>query len=102
MKTIEDRRSGQTAVEWIVILLLGVSLLIPVGIFINRFIFGNKQIVDLKQNFNVAYVKGDSNIWTRVEVKAWKDYDKSDSIQIVTPDGKALYTHLSNVKLVQE
>ena len=102
MKTIEDRRSGQTAVEWFVILLLGIVLLIPVGVFINRCILGNKQIVDFKQNFNAAYVKGDSNIWTRVEIKAWKDYGESDSIQIVMPDGKAVYTHLSNVKLVQE
>lgn len=99
---MKSRKSGQTAIEWFVIAVIAIVILVPVGVFINRCIVGNKQIVDFKQNFNAAYVKGDSNIWTRVEIKVWKDYSKSDSVQIVMPNGKAIYTHLSNVKLVQE
>ena len=99
---MKSRKNGQTVVEWIIIAVIAAIILIPGIVFINRCIVGNKQIVDFKQNFNAAYMKGDSNIWTRVEVKAWKDYENSDSVQIVMPDGKAIYTHLSNVKLVQE
>ena len=99
---MKSRKSGQTVIEWLAIAIIAIVILVPVGVFINRCIVGNKQIVDFKQNFNAAYVKGDSNIWTRVEIKAWKDYSNSDSVQIVMPDGKTIYTHLSNVKLVQE
>ena len=102
MNSNREKKSGFTIVEWIVCLVLVLALLVPAGMFINRFIFGNKQIIDFKQNFSAAYIKGDSNVWQKVKIKAWKDYAESDSIQIVTPDGKALYTHLSNVKLVQE
>lgn len=71
--------------------------------FVSRHVVGNRQIVDFNhQRFTTAYVLGDSNVWTKVKVKAWKDWENSDSIQIVTPDGKAVYTHLRNVKLVQE
>ena len=99
---MKSRKNGQTAVEWLVIAVIAAIILIPAIMFVNKYIFGNKQIVDFKQNFTAAYVKGDSNSWTKVKVKAWKDYENSDSVQIVTPDGKAIYTHLMNVKLVQE
>lgn len=103
MKTIRENASGQTIVEWLTI--VGM-IAIVVGVcfgFFSKYVFGNKQIVDFNhQKFTLAYVLGDSNIWTKVQVKAWKDWENSDSIQIVTPDGKAIYTHLANVKLVQE
>lgn len=71
--------------------------------FFSKHIFGNKQIIDFNhQKFNVAYVKGDSNIWERIQIKAWKDWENSDSIQIITEDGNAIYTHLSNVKLMEK
>lgn len=103
MKTTRKNASGQTIVEWLVI--IGMTAII-VGAwfgFFSKHVFGNKQIVDFNhQKFTSAYVLGDSNVWEKVSVKAWKDWDNSDSIQIVTPDGKAIYTHLCNVKLVQE
>ena len=71
--------------------------------FFSKHIFGNKQIIDFNhQKFNVAYIKGDSNTWERVQIKAWKDWEQSDSIQIITEDGNAIYTHLSNVKLMEK
>ena len=71
--------------------------------FFSKYIFGNKQIIDFNhQKFNVAYVKGNSNIWERVQIKAWKDWEKSDSIQVITEDGNVIYTHLSNVKLMEK
>lgn len=71
--------------------------------FISKHIFGNKQIIDFNhQNFKVAYVLGDNNKWEKVNIKAWKDWEKSDSIQVITEDGNVIYTHLSNVKLMEK
>lgn len=102
MKSKKSEKAGRTIIEWLVIAAIIVIALILVGMFINRHIVGNKQIIDFKQNFNAAYIKDNSNIWTRVKVKAWNDYENSDSVQIITSDGKPIYTHLSNVKLVRE
>ena len=82
--------------------ILFIILVVTFGFF-SKHIFGNKQIIDFNhQKFNVAYVKGNSNIWERIQIKAWKDWEKSDSIQIITEDGNAIYTHLSNVKLMEK
>ena len=99
----KSNKKGQTMAE--VLVVVGIIALIGVCLFgfFSKHIFGNKQIVDFNhQKFTTAYVLGDSNVWTKVKVKAWKDWENSDSIQIVTPDGNAIYTHLCNVKLVQE
>lgn len=88
----------------IVVFLSGLFMILVVVFgFFSRHIFGNKQIIDFNhQKFNVAYVKGNSNIWERIQIKAWKDWETSDSIQIITEDGNAIYTHLSNVKLMEK
>lgn len=100
MKTIKE--SGQTAVEWLVIIaaLLIVGGLV-FGIF-NKYIFGNKQFVDFKQNFNTAYVLGDNGKFERMKIKAWKDWENSDAIQVIDCNGHPIYTHLMNVKLTRE
>ena len=97
-----NNKSGQTFIEWIIV--GGIILVIFVCVFciFNKYIFGNKQFVDFKQNFNVAYVLGDSNMFERVKIKAWKDYENSDSIQVIDENGKPIYTHLRNVKLTKE
>ena len=96
-------KSGQTVIEYLVI---GGIILLIIGLCLfpifNKYVFGNKSIVDFKQNFNVAYVLGDSNMFDRVKIKAWKDYENSDSIQIIDINGKPIYTHLRNVKLTKE
>lgn len=94
---------GQTLAEFMVV--IGILAVIAACLFgfFSKHVFGNKQIVDFNhQKFTTAYVLGDSNMWEKVSVKAWKDWEDSDAIQIVTQDGKAIYTHLRNVKLVQE
>lgn len=100
---MNKHKSGQTIVELLVV--VGVIAIIGACIFsfCSRHVFGNKQIVDFNhQRFNVAYVLGDAGKWERVNIKAWKDWENSDSIQIIKTDGNAVYTHLRNVKLCAE
>jgi len=96
-------KKGNTLIEWLVIIgILGIILGTAFNVG-SKHIFGNKQIIDFNhQHFNVAYIRTDDNKWERINVKAWKDWDKSDSIQIIKTDGNAIYTHLCNVKLCKE
>lgn len=85
-------------------LVIIVFLLIG-GIFfiiIKDYVIGNKQLIDFNQNFNVAYIMGDSNRFERVRIKAWKDWENSDAVQIILENGTPIYTHLHNVKLTKE
>ena len=41
-------------------------------------------------------------MFERVKIKAWKDWEKSDAIQVIDENGKPIYTHLRNVKLTKE
>lgn len=87
---------------WITIGIIVVIVLVMLfGIF-NKYVFGNKQFVDLKQNYNVAYVMGDDNKFEKISIVKWNDWENSDAVQVVTPDGRAIYTHLRNVKLTRE
>lgn len=96
-------KRGQTLVEALVGVAIICILLGVIFSFGSKHIVGNKQIVDFnRQRFSAAYVKGDDGKWEKVQVKVWKDWDNSDSIQIVKPDGSYIYTHLVNVKLVSE
>ena len=70
--------------------------------FFNKYVFGNKQFVDFKQNFNTAYIMSNSNTFDRVRIKAWKDWENSDAVQVILTDGTPIYTHLRNVKLTVE
>ena len=96
-------KSGQSIVEWLIIFgSLVVAFLLIFG-WCSRYVWGNKQIIDFNhQQFNVAYVLGDAGKWERVSIKAWKDWEQSDAIQIIKMDGNAVYTHLRNVKLCKE
>ena len=100
---MNKHKSGQTTIELLVV--VGVIVIIGACIFsfCSRHVWGNKQIIDFNhQHFNVAYIRTDDNKWERINVKAWKDWDKSDSIQIIKTDGNAIYTHICNVKLCKE
>ena len=96
-------RCGQTAIE--VCVFIGILFVVGACIFgwCSKHMFGNKQIIDFNhQNFNVAYVLGDNGKWERISIKAWKDWEHSDAVQIIKKDGNAMYTHLCNVKLCAE
>lgn len=67
-----------------------------------KYVVGNKQFFDFEQNFNVAYIMSNGGKFERVRIKAWKDYDKSDSVQVILENGTPVYTHLRNVKLTKE
>lgn len=98
-----EQKTGATAVEALVV--IGIVLIIGSCIFgwMSRHVFGNKQIIDFNhQHFNVAYVRADDGKWERIGIKAWKDWEQSDAVQIIKMDGKAVYTHLCNVKLCAE
>lgn len=93
-------KRGQTIVELIVVVAIIAIIVAVIFGFGSKHIVGNKQIIDFnRQKFEVAYVLGDDNKWEKVKIKAWKDWENSDSIQIVREDGSYLYTHLRNVKL---
>ena len=92
-------KRGFTIIELLVV----IGILVVALSFGSKYVVGNKQIIDFNhQHFNVAYIRTDDNKWERINVKAWKDWDKSDSIQIIKTDGNAIYTHICNVKLCKE
>lgn len=96
-------RKGTTGIEVCVVIGILLIVLLPVFGWLTRHVFGNKQIIDFNhQNFNVAYVLGDDGKWERIGIKAWKDWEQSDAVQIIKKDGNAIYTHLRNVKLCAE
>lgn len=98
-----NKKSGVTVVEILVVAGIVAIICAFCFKFFTKHIWGNKQIIDFNhQNFTVAYVLSDNDAWQKMKIKAWKDWENSDSIQIVTTDGKAIYTHLRNVKLVEE
>ena len=96
-------KRGFTIIELLVVIgILGVIFSVALS-FGSKHIVGNKQIIDFNhQHFNVAYVRADDGKWKRISIKAWKDGEQSDAVQIIKMDGKAVYTHLCNVKLCAE
>ena len=71
------------------------------GVFY-KYTIGNKQLIDFKQNFKIAYISMPDNSVIKVDVDKWNDYDRSDTIQIISKDGKTYYTHISRAVLISE
>ena len=86
-------------------LAIGIILLVGAvagwSVFKNN-IWGNKQMIDMKTRFNTAYILEDDAKFEKYRIRAWNDYENSDSVQVVLEDGRAIYTHLRNVKLTNE
>lgn len=63
---------------------------------------GNRQIgPDTNQSFNRAWIKlGDA--WYEMTIKAWRDFDNGDEIQIITENGDVYLTHYSNMVLMHK
>lgn len=70
-----------------------------VGI-VGYFALGNKQILDLNQKFEYAYVRWPDGTAEKLELKSWKDYD-GEQIQITTDNGTYLF-HSANCVLAHE
>lgn len=91
-------RKGQTAAEILVVIALFLILAaVPVGCWVKH-VSGNKQLFDFRQNFKYAYVTEGTNV-VKYSIKAWKDWEKSDAIQVITTDDRCIYTHLNRVIL---
>lgn len=95
-------KSGMTIVEVMVVsgmlLVIGVGFIGGIGGCLNKHAFGNKQFFDFRQNFKYAYITEGTNT-VKYSIKAWKDWENSDAVQVITTDGKAIYTHLNRVLL---
>lgn len=61
---------------------------------------GNRQVgIDSHQTFDRAYVllKGE---WKEIQVKAWRDFENSDVVQVIDQNGTVYLTHYMNMVLV--
>lgn len=83
------------------ILIIGACFIGGIGGCLNKHAFGNKQFFDFRQNFKYAYITEGTNT-VKYPIKAWKDWENSDAIQVITTDDKAIYTHLNRVMLTDK
>ena len=92
--------SGSDVLSVIVaIALIVLALAAGLGGCFNKHVIGNKQYFDFHQNFKYAYITEGTNV-VKYQIKAWKDWNDSDAVQVITVDDRAIYTHLSRVLLV--
>lgn len=61
----------------------------------------NYSFFDTVYNFDYAFVKLPNGECIEGTVKAWKDWEDSDILQVTFTDGVTYYTHSSNIVLVQ-
>ena len=61
---------------------------------------GNMRLLDTHWTFTEACIKTPDG-WRLVKLKHWRDYEKSDTVQIETED-KVYLTHYSNVILIKD
>ena len=74
-----------------ILLILGLVLLSACG---------NRQVgIDTNQTFTKAYINIGGE-WKTVTVKAWRDFQEGDEVQITTKEGVVYLTHYMNVVLV--
>ena len=61
---------------------------------------GNRGIgVDLNNRFNRAIIKLGEMVH-EIGIKSWRDFDNSDTVQIIGEDGTVYLTHYNNVILI--
>lgn len=100
-----NKKFGFATIEILVvigmIIVIGAACVGGIGGCLNKHAFGNKQFFDFRQNFKYAYVTEGTNT-VKYSIKAWKDWENSDAIQVITTDGKAIYTHLNRVLLTDK
>ena len=62
----------------------------------------NKTVFDTTYTFNHAFVSLPDGSCVDGPIRAWKDWEDSDMLQVTFSDGTVYYTHSSNVVLVAE
>ena len=62
---------------------------------------GNQQFIDTTYTYDRAVCKLQNGEVVDGKLTSWRDYDSSDSIQVVV-NGKTYYTHLMNCTLIAE
>jgi hypothetical protein len=60
----------------------------------------NKTVFDTTYTFNHAFVSLPNGSCVDGPIRAWKDWEDSDMLQVTFSDGTVYYTHSSNVVLV--
>lgn len=61
----------------------------------------NRQLIDTTYSYGYAYVALPGGEVVEGKVSSWRDWENSDTIQVVI-GGKTYLTHYSNVVLVSE
>lgn len=64
--------------------------------------YSNYSVIDVNYHYNYAKVLTGETIIKEGKVQEWRDYQNSDSVSIVFEDGTKIYTHISNVILIEE
>ena len=62
----------------------------------------NVDMVDTNYSFDTAYIQMGDGTVNKVSVKKWRDYENSDTVQVIADDGTVYLTHYANVVLVKE
>lgn len=60
----------------------------------------NKTVFDTTYTFNYAFVSLPDGSCVDGPIRAWKDWEDSDMLQVTFSDGTVYYTHSSNIVLV--
>lgn len=98
----EDHPIIATIISFILILaiIFGISYVVRGGK--NILFGGNRQVFDTKYRFSWAIIELGNGELIEGAVKAWNDYNESDTVQIVMEDGTVILTHYSKVLLCSE
>ena len=84
-------------VAWI----LAILLVIFIGYQLVTMINGNRGIGwDLNNKFDQAIIMMDGDVYYDISIKSWRDFENSDTIQIMDMNGTVYLTHYSNVILL--
>ena len=85
----------------IAFLLIGL-LIVGVYFMPNLLFHGNMQVVDTNLAFRYAIIEVGNGELLEGPIRAWRDYEDSDAVQVVMDDGLVILTHYAKVMLFSE